>query len=65
MGWGQYYFYISEVYNHFAAIEDGWFGLWIKYLFMGAAWLFYPMIAGVGIIWFIAATSTTGCCRLA
>lgn len=54
MCWGQYYFYITEVYSNFAMIQDGWFGLYIKYIGMGLAWLFYPMIAGVGMIWYIA-----------
>lgn len=55
MGWGQYYFYVGEIYNHFSGIEDGWFGLYIKYWLMGFPWLVFPIVANVGLIWYIAA----------
>ena len=54
MGWGQYYFYMGEIYFGFANIEDGWFGFWIKYMLMNLAWLVFPFIAGAGFIWNLA-----------
>ncbi len=54
MGWGQYYFYMGEIYFHFANVEDGWFGFWIKYMVLNIPWLIFPFIAGAGFIWHIA-----------
>jgi hypothetical protein len=54
MGWGQYYFYMGEIYFNFVNIEDGWFGFWIKYMVLNIPWLVFPFIAGAGFIWHIA-----------
>ncbi|MCA9771752.1 MAG: hypothetical protein KC466_05040 [Myxococcales bacterium] len=55
MGWGQYYFYVGEIYKHFSGIEDGWYGFYIKYWLMGFPWLVFPIVANLGLIWYIAA----------
>lgn len=54
MGWGQYYFYMGEIYFNFANVEDGWFGFWFKYMVLNIPWLIFPFIAGAGFIWHIA-----------
>lgn len=54
MGWGQYYFYMGEIYFHFVNIEDGWFGFWFKYMILNLPWLIFPFIAGAGFIWHLA-----------
>ncbi len=54
MGWGQYYFYMGEIYFNFRNIEDGQFGFWIKYMLLNLPWLIFPFIAGAGFIWHIA-----------
>jgi hypothetical protein len=51
MGWGQYYFYMGEIYFEFRNVEDGWFGFWIKYMVMNIPWLIFPFVAGAGFIW--------------
>jgi len=55
MGWGQYYFYIGEIYTYFEKIQDGWFGFYIKFWLMGFPWLLYPVIAAFGFIWYLSA----------
>ncbi|OUR97585.1 hypothetical protein A9Q81_12995 [Gammaproteobacteria bacterium 42_54_T18] len=54
MGWGQYYFYMGEIYFEFVNLEDGWFGFWFKYIILNIPWLIFPFIAGAGFIWHIA-----------
>ncbi len=54
MGWGQYYFYMGEIYFDFVNIEDGAFGLWVKYVILNIPWLIFPFISGAGFIWHIA-----------
>lgn len=54
MGWGQYFFYIGEIYGGFSNIHDGWFGLLIKYGVMNLPWLIFPIVATIGFIWHIA-----------
>jgi hypothetical protein len=56
MGWGQYYFYMGEIYFNFRNIGDGWFGFWFwfKYMVLNIPWLIFPFIAGAGFIWHIA-----------
>lgn len=53
MGWGQYYFYMGEIYFNFQNVGDGWFGFWIKYMVMNIPWLIFPFVAGAGFIWHI------------
>lgn len=56
MSWGQFFFYIGEIYNGFAHIEDGWFGFWMKYGVMNLPWCVFPFAATVGFMWFLAVT---------
>lgn len=55
-GWGQYYFYISEILTGFVNIEDGWFGLYIKYFLMGFPWLVFTFVGCAGFMWYLATT---------
>ncbi len=54
LSWGQFYFYVGEFYNGFANIEDGWFGLWMKYGLLNIPWCVYPFATTLGFIWFLA-----------
>lgn len=54
MSWGQFFFYIGEIYGQFSNIEDGWFGLWIKYGVMNIPWCIFPFFSSAGFIWFLA-----------
>lgn len=53
LGWGQLYFYV-EIFHGFRSIQDGWFGLYVKYILMGLPWLFFPFLAAAGYMWYLA-----------
>ncbi len=51
MLWGQYYFFVSEIYNNFRSVGDGQFGFFIKFWGLSLWWLFIPAFAVMGFMW--------------
>ncbi len=54
LSWGQFYFYTGEIYNGFKHIEDGWFGLWMKYGLLNIPWCIYVFVTSLAFMWFLA-----------
>jgi hypothetical protein len=52
--WGQFYFYIGEIYNNFSNMEDSLFGKILKYGILNIPWIIFPFISNAGFIWDLA-----------
>ena len=52
--WGQFYFYVGEIYNNFSNMQDTVFGNWMKYGVMNIPWVIFPFLGNAGFIWSLA-----------